>query len=181
MTPVAELKQAVRQWAGERRYRDALVERWLRLDSADVRALLDLAIELRLGENQLRDVWACTEDIAARDRCPLAAVLTAPPVMRARRGSTGRSDRLKAIKAALRRLRYPQLVATEQRLAELVRQLELPRNIHVTLPDWLEGNTVRVDIVADSAHALATAAAVLHAAATRPECAAIFSLLEEAS
>jgi hypothetical protein len=181
MTPAAELEQAVRQWAAERRYRAALVERWLRLNAADGRVLLDLAIELRLGENQLRDVWDCAEDIAARDRCALAAVLAAPPVTRARRSSAGRSDRLKAVKATLRRLRYPQLVATEQRLAELVRQLELPRNVHVTLPDWLEGNTVRVDIVADSAHALASAAAALHAAATRPECAAVFSLLEEPS
>ncbi len=180
MTLAPELEQAVRQWAAERRYRDALVERWLRLEAADARTLLDLARELRLGENQVRDVWDCAEDVAARDRCSVAAVLTAPPISQARRSSAGRSDKLKAIKAALRRLRYPQLVATEDRLAELVRQLALPRNIRITLPDCLEGETVRVDIVAGSAVALAAAATALHAAATRPECAAIFMLLEEA-
>ena len=180
MTHAPELEQGVRQWAAERRYRHALVERWLRLDAADARALLGLAIELRLGENQLRDVWDCAEDVAARDRSSLAAVLTGPPLTRARRRAEGRSDRLKAIKAALRRLRYPQLVATEERLAELVQQLALPRSVRVTLPDCLEGDTLRVDIVVDSAAALAAAAAALHAAATRPECTAIFTLLEEA-
>lgn len=167
----------VRAYAAERKYHPATIDRWLRLASADRAALLELAQELRLGENQLRDLWEWAEEIAQRDGLSLATVLGAEAVAAARRRAVGRSDRLKLVKAALRRLRFPQLAAAEDRLAALVSELGLPPSVRVTAPESLEGDSIRIEIVADSAASLQDSAARLLAAAQSPACAAIFELL----
>jgi hypothetical protein len=107
-------------------------------------------------------------------------VFAAAPIAAARGRALGRNDKLKAIKAALRCLRYPQLAAVEGRLAELVRTLQLPRSVRITLPEHLEGDQLRVEIAADSVAAWRAAAAALLAAADTPACAALFALLDEA-
>lgn len=176
----SDLQAAIRAYAGTRMYSAATVERWLRLASHDGDALLQLATELRLGENQLRDLWDWAEEIATRDGLTLSHVLAAAPIAAVRARELGRSDKLKAIKAALRRLRFPQLAAVEDRLAELVRTLQLPRNVRITLPEHLEGDQLRIEIAADSASAWRAAAAALLAAADTPACAQLFALLGEA-
>jgi hypothetical protein len=123
--------------------------------------------------------WA--EEIAQRDHMSLAQVLAREAVAAPQRSrSLGRNDKLRLIKAALRRLRFPQLAATEERLATLVRELDLPRNIRVTFSEFLEGDEIRIEIVADSAASLKAAADRLRAAAGAPACTAIFQILEEA-
>jgi hypothetical protein len=175
------LHRALRAFVHERRYGAPTLERWLALEEADGHALLELAQDLRLGENQLRDLWEWAEEIAQRDHRSLAQVLALEPVATPRRSrSLGRNDKLKLVKTALRRLRFPRLAATEERLAALVRQLDLPRNIRVTFPEFLEGDDVRIEIVADSVASLQAAADRLRAAAGAPACAAIFQTLEEA-
>lgn len=179
--PLAEtLEASIRAFAAERKYRDATVDRWLCLAPADRAALLDLAQELRLGEHQLRDLWEWAEDIAVRDQSSLAQVLAVDLVAAARRRKLGRNDKLKLIKAALRRLRFPQLSSVEDRVAALVRQLGLPRNVRVILPEFLEGDALRVEITAESASALRAAVAGLLQAADTRTCAEIFELLQEA-
>jgi hypothetical protein len=171
----------IRAFAREHRYGAATLERWLALETADGHALLELAEDLRLGENQLRDLWKWAEEIALRDHRSLAQVLAHESLAVLRRSrSLGRNDKLRLAKAALRRLRFPQLVAAEERLAALVRQLDLPRNIRVTFPEFLEGDAVRVEIVANSVASLEAAAERLRAAAEAPACTAIFQVLEEA-
>jgi hypothetical protein len=178
---VADVNKAICNFARERRYSTATVERWLALDPPDGRALLELAQELRLGENQLRAVWEWAEEIARRDYISLIQVLTLEPVAAARRSRTiGRNDKLKLVKAALRRLRFPQLAAAEERLAALVRELDLPCNIRLTFPEFLEGDEVRIEIAADSVACLAAAADRLRAAAETRACTVIFKILEEA-
>ena len=176
----SDVETTIRAYAGTRMYSAATVERWLRLAARDAGALLQLATELRLGENQLRDLWDWAEEIGERDGLALSQVFAAPPIAAARGRALGRNDKLKAIKAALRCLRYPQLAAVEGRLAELVRTLQLPRSVRVTLPEHLEGDQLRVEIAADSVAAWRAAAAALLAAADTPACAALFALLDEA-
>lgn len=170
----------IRNFAAQRRYSPATVERWLALPASDGAALLDLARELRLGEHQLLALWEWAEEIAARDRQSLAHVLTSEPVGATRRSHLGRNDRLKRIKSTLRSLRFPQLTALETRLDGLVRDLALPSTVRVALPDGLEGDALRVEIVADSPAALRIAAEHLSAAAATAMCAEIFALLHEA-
>jgi hypothetical protein len=171
----------IRAFAHERRYGAPTLARWLALAPPDGQALLELARELRLGENQLRDLWDWAEEIAQRDHTSLVQVLAHESVTTPRRNrSLGRNDKLKLIKAALRRLRFPQLAAAEERLAALVRQLDLPHNIRVTFPEFLEGDEVRIEIVANSIASLEDAAERLRAVAGAPPFAAIFQILEEA-
>jgi len=172
---------ALRAFTDERRYSTAAVERWLAMAPDDGAALLELARELRLGENQLRDLWDWAEEIATRDHLSVAHLLSVDPVRQARRARhVGRNDKLKLVKMALRRLRFPQLTSAETRLAALVRELNLPRNVRVRFPEFLEGDELRVEIVADSAASLAAAAERVGAAAGTDACKAIFVLLEEA-
>lgn len=176
----SDVQTAIRAYAGARTYSAATTERWLHLDSDDGGALLQLANELRLGENQLRDLWDWVEEITERDRVTLRHVLAAAPIVAVRARKLGRNDKLKALKAALRRLRFPQLAEVEDRLADLVRSMELPRMIRITLPEYLEGDQVRIEITATSEAAWRSAAAALLAAAESPACTELFALLGEA-
>jgi hypothetical protein len=176
----SEVQSAIRAYARARMYNAATTERWVRLDADDGGALLQLATELRLGENQLRDLWEWAEEISERDGVTLHQVLAAAPIAGARARKLGRNDTRKMIKAALRRLRFPQLTAVEDRLASLVRTMELPRAIRITLPEHLEGDQVRIEITASSKAAWLAAAAALLAAAESPACTELFTLLGEA-
>jgi ribonuclease D len=169
-----------RNFAAERRYGHATLDRWSQLGPDDAAALLGLVQELRPSENQLRDLWDWIEEIAARDHLPLAQVLAAEPVTAARRRDVGRNDKLKLLKGALRRQRLPQLSAAEDQLALLIRALALPRHVRVVVPEFLEGDTVRVEITADSATALQAAADALRTAAASAACEQLFAVLAEA-
>ena len=175
-----DVRDRIRAYAGARAFSVATTERWLRLAAPDADALLQLATELRLGENQLRDLWDWAEEIAGRDRLTLQNVLAAQPIAAARARALGRNDKLTTIKSALRRLRYPQLVALEDRLEVLIRSMRLPRHVRITLPAHLEGDDVRIEIAVRSADAWRSAAAALLAAADSPECSELFNLLSEA-
>jgi hypothetical protein len=142
--------------------------------------LLELAQELRPSENQFRDLWDWAGEIAQRDRISLSVTFASAPLLAVRRRRVSRNDKLKLLKAALRRLRFPQLAGVEDRLAALVRELGLPANIRIILPEFLEGDTIRVEITAGSTAALQAAAERLLAAAGSAACTAIFELLEEA-
>ena len=171
---------AFQAFAAERRYARATVDRWFSLAADDAAAVFALARELRLGDHQLRDLWQWAEEIATRDRVSLAQVLEAEPLGSLRHRAVSRSDKLKQIKATLRRLRFPQLTAVEERLQGLVRDLDLPAAVRIALPEFLEGDVIRVEIVAGSAAALRDAAAHLLAASRTPACAALFDALTEA-
>lgn len=168
----------IRAYADERRFRSAAVDRWLAAPAADATALLDLAERLRLGENQLRDLWDWLDEVACRDGQPLAGVLGRPALQDALAPGRGRSDQLKAFKAALRRLRFPVLASQEERLAGLVAALQLPPSMRVRWPEFLEGDRLEIAVDAANPEALRSAAEALAAAARRPECAAIFALLD---
>lgn len=171
---------AIRRFATEKHYRPATIDRWLGMDTDDAQALLGIAEELRLGENQLRDVWDWADEIASRDQKTLSAVLSDPSISAARRADVSRNDRLKRVKDSLRRLRYPRLVETEQRLQALVAQLRLPRSARLSLPVSLEGDTLKLEAEIGDPAALAALAEALLAAAGSDACAQIFALLEEA-
>lgn len=174
---MAVLADEVGAYAAERQFKTATRERWLALAERDAAALLALARDLRLGENQLRDVWNWAEEIALRDGGDLATVLTAPEILTLQRGGLGRNDRLARIKAALRRRRFPALSAAEARAQDLVRRLELPRHIRLIVPEFLDGDAVTVEIEVTGTAALAEAAARLTEIARRAEVAELFDVL----
>jgi hypothetical protein len=174
------LTAEIRAYAEARGFRPATVDRWLALSAADAAALWELVRTLRLGENQARDLWDWSEEIAARDGVTMAQLLNGGLLRTARQTGAGRNDRLKTVKAELRRLRFPNLARVEDRLADLVGSLALPRAVRVTLPEFLEGNELRVEIVATDAASLRAAVDRLAEAAATEACVEIFELLSEA-
>lgn len=170
---------AIAEFAAERRYGTATLTRWQQLPPADAEALLALAIELRPSENQLRDLWEWAHDVATRDRVPLAQVLISEPLAGICRRPLARSEKLKLVKGALRRLRFPRLAAAEAALVEHVRTLALPRGVHVQFPEFLEGDEVRIEFVARTLAEWAETARALLAAAQHPSCAALFDTLAD--
>lgn len=176
----AALRRRIGAFAAARRFQHGLRERWCAAADADAAALLDLAEELRLGENQLRDLYDWTEEIAARDGGTVAGVLGAAGVQAARARGLGRNEAIKAVREALRGLRFPQLAALERRLAECIRSLRLPPGVRIVLPEHLQGDEIRIEICAGDAAAVRAALAELAAAADRPQLAEVFALLQEA-
>src|SRR5262249_12677592 len=61
-----------------------------------------------------------------------------------------RNDKLKAVKDALRKLRYPQLSQLEEGLRAAVKALDLGGRVHVSFPPAFEGNEITVEIKAGS-------------------------------
>lgn len=174
----ASVYDRVRAYAAERRFRVATIERWTTLEVADAESLLDLAERLRLGENQLRDLWDWLEEVAIREGRSVADVLASGSLRDAFGSGLGRSDQHKRFKAALRRLRYPRLAAQEERIRGLVEQLSLPAAVRVEVPDFLEGDYVTVSADVKDAKSLRRIAEALAVAAESSECATIFRLLD---
>ncbi|MBI1815494.1 MAG: hypothetical protein HYR72_10985 [Deltaproteobacteria bacterium] len=171
---------AVHAYAAARRFSTATRERWLRLASSDQAALLRLAEQLRLGENQFRDFLDCSEDIAGRDGCTIGEVWAREPMVTTLARDLGRNQMIAALRAALRPLRFPQLAAADARLAELVRQLNLPAGVRLQFPLQLEGDEVRVELRANSAAALRECAAAVQRALDSPALDDVFRTLEHA-
>jgi hypothetical protein len=167
----------VRAYAAEKRFGAALLERWLAQPPVDRDALLALAAQLRLGENQLRDVLDDLIAIGARRGCGPAAVLACGEVHAVLARRLGRNEAIRALKQALRRLRYPQLSAVEQALAERVKALRLPSGVRVDLPENLEGEHIAVTLRARSAAELRAQADAVAAALRAGTVDELFALL----
>jgi hypothetical protein len=170
-------EEGVRAHAAEKRFGAATLDRWLALEADDREALLHLARELRLGENQFRDFFDQLSDVASRRGCAVASLVADGPVRDALRRGLSRNDAIHAVRQTLRRLRYPQLTAVEERLARLRMGLGLPAAVRLELPENLEGEQVTVVLQASSAAELRERARALAAAAQEGAVDEIFDLL----
>jgi hypothetical protein len=171
-------EHGVQSYAREKRFGSATVERWLARLPADRDVLLDLAVRLRLGENQFRSLFDLLEDIAARQGSSLKEVMESPPVAAVMSRDLGRNEAIKTLKGVLRRLRYPQLSEIEQRLVALVQSIHLPSGARIEFPANLEGEHVSVTLTAGSAAEVRVQAAALVSALEGPQLDTIFELLE---
>ena len=172
----------MRAYAASRRLRAGLEARWLAWASADAAAMLKLAEALRLGGNQIADVMTWLEDISSRDGTSPARLLSTAEIRGVLSASLGRGDKLKRVKAVLRKRRYPRLTALEKALDEEVQALGLGSNVEIRFPPGLEGDEVTVEVRARSAEALREALGRLSAAVTTEgRFERMFQLLDEAS
>jgi len=113
---------------------------------AERAVLADIVGELRPSAHHLGDVLDWLDDIAARDGTRPASPLADPTLRAALAGSGSAPDRWKRWKEALRRIRYPRLVAREQAFREAARALDLGRGAVVAPPSDLEGGVVTVTL-----------------------------------
>lgn len=157
-------ESAIRAYAANKRFGGETLARWLACSAADQGTLLALVERLRLGENQVRDLLDALQAIGARRRCTFADIVSDAAVQGVLSAGHGRNETLHQLKQVLRRLRFPQLVAAETRLASLVRGLGLPAGVTVTLPENLEGDDIVVAVRAGSAPELRRRLAALNGA-----------------
>ena len=169
---------AVRAYAQEKHFSAATLERWLDRPEAEREILLQMVQRLRLGENQFRDIIDQLEDVAARQRSTLVAVVGSAPIRETLERGLGRNETIRMLKHHLRRLRYPQLASAEQRLAELAKHLRFPTGVRIDFPEHLEGEYLTVTVRARSVAELQAQAASLTSAAHRTELEEMFSVLE---
>ncbi|GBD26218.1 hypothetical protein HRbin30_01548 [bacterium HR30] len=171
------LRDAIRHYATERHYRLETLERWLGLGDDDARALYRLATSLRLGENQLRDLWQWAADIAVREQTTLAAVLEAPEITAALEAKWSRNDRLQRVKHILRRRRFPQLCQAEDRARSLIEAAALPASVDLALPRFFEGEEVVVTCRGKTPAELQAALQAALRWTSTQACAELFALL----
>lgn len=169
---------AVRAYAAEKRFSAATLERWLTQPPVDRDALLELAARLRLGENQLRDILDDLAAIGSRRDCGIDTLLQGADLRAVLGRALPRNEAIKALKQALRRLRYPQLSAAQQHLAALGKALGLPAGVCIDVPENLEGEHIAVTLRAGSAAELRAQARAVAAALRGSAVDEMFALLE---
>lgn len=147
-------EEAVRTYASAKRFHDGTRDRWLRCTPGDQSALLGVAERLRLGENQVRDLLDTFEAIAVRRGCSFTEILDDESIRCVLAEGRGRNETLSGLKRALRRLKFPQLSATEVRLQGLIKGVRLPSGVAMILPENLEGEELVVSIRGRSAEEL---------------------------
>src|ERR671925_903824 len=104
----------IRQYAESRGFRPQTLERWLGWHPSARNALFRLAVDLKIGENHLRDLMDWLEEIASREQLKIEEILASKPFIDlASDPRLGHADRVKRIKEAIRRRRFPRLAQTE--------------------------------------------------------------------
>jgi hypothetical protein len=133
-------------YARDKRLSEQTLARWRRWTEADQSALLTLAQELHLSENHLRDFLDWLEEISLRDGSTIHDLLTRPEITRLLKAKLGRNDKLKAVKAALYKLRYPHFSRLEESLRTAVKTLDLGSRVRVSFPPALEGDEITLEL-----------------------------------
>lgn len=168
------------RFAADRRLRETTVARLRGLGEDGCAAALAVAVPLGMNDNHLRDLLDLAADIAARRGCGVAAVLADGEITALCASGSGRADRIRAVKEHLWRLRYPQLAAALQRIAELRGEMGLPGGVRLEVPEHLEGGELTVTVRAASAAQLRARVAALSRALDGAQVDAIFSIWQEA-
>jgi hypothetical protein len=153
--------------------------RWQAWTEEDQMALLALAEELQLGENHLRDFLDWLEETVLRDGGTIHGVLSRPEIRRALDTKLSRNDKLKAVKDALRRTRYPRLSRLEEDLKVAVKALDLGSRVRISFPPSFEGDEVTVEIKVRNAKELDDSVTRLRQRLDEGRLQQIFNLLDQ--
>jgi hypothetical protein len=154
------------------------LERWLSWASTDQDALLEIAQDLKLGENHVRDLMDGLEEIALRDRSQIHDVLRSKTIADIRTDPRlGRGDKLKRIKEQVRRLRFPRLTQAEDLIRDKIHILKLGPEIRLSVPPGLEKGRLYVEFSVTSHDELKGILAKLAEAAEKDAMPQIFQLL----
>ena len=152
---MSPMNDHIAAYAEVKRLSPQTLARWKAWSEEDQGALLAVARELQLGENQLRDFLDWLEEITARGGGAARDLLTRGEVQSPLRGKLSRNDKLKAVKEALRKIRYPRLSRLEEALRAAGKALDLGGRIQVSFPPSLEGEEITVELKARNVQELA--------------------------
>lgn len=145
---MAVIIEQVTAYAQAKRLHPQTIARWQAWSEADQTALWELVQELQLGENHLRDFLDWCEEIVLRDGGTITDLLAYPTLRQPFRAKLGRNDKLRAVKDALRKMRYPRLSRLEEDLRAAVKALDLGQRVQVSFPPSFEGEDITIEIKA---------------------------------
>lgn len=151
MSPSAD---QITTYAQEKHLSARTLARWQTWAADDQAAFLSLVQTLQIGENHIRDLLDWLEEIRLRDGVTVCDVLARPEIARPLAAQLGRNDRLKAVKEALRKVRYPRLSRLEEKVRAAVKALDLGGRVRVSFPSVLEGDEMTIEIKARSVQEL---------------------------
>jgi hypothetical protein len=175
------MDERVQAYARARGLRPQTIERWLGWDPAASAALCRLAVALKIGENHLRDLMDWLEEIALRDGRAIDAILAEKFISGIETDPRlGRADKLKRIKDAIRRRRFPRLACAEDAIRAQIIELKLQPEIILSASPGLEGGRLRVEFSASSQEELKKIVARLADAADNARVNEVFALLANA-
>jgi hypothetical protein len=142
------LHEQISTYAQEKRLSPQTLARWQAWGEEDQASLLAVVQVLQLGENHLRDFLDWLEEITARDGGTARELLTRTEISQLLQSTLSRNDKLKAVKEAVRRIRYPRLSRLEEEVRAGVKALDLGNRIQLSFPPTLEGEEITVEIKA---------------------------------
>jgi hypothetical protein len=168
----------IRNYTMARGFHPRTLERWLSWEPADRDALAELAKNLKIGENHLRDFMDWLEEIGLRDRLRIHDVLCSKAIVDIETDPRlGRADKLKRIKEQVRRLRFPRLAETEDAIRQEIQALKLVPEIRLSVPSGLEEGSLQVEFKARSHDELKRMVVQLNDMAEKDSVRVIFALL----
>jgi len=145
---MSAIAEGIASYAQEKRLSAQTVQRWQSWPEQDRAAFFLVAKELQLNDNQLRDFLDWLEEIVARDGGTVQDILARTELQRPLESKLSRSDKLKAVKETLRKIRYPRLAQLEEDLRVAIKALDLGNRVRVSFPPALEGNEITLEIKA---------------------------------
>ncbi len=147
---MSAITEQIAAYAQLKRLHPPTLARWQTWAETDQAALWEIVSALQLGENHLRDFLDWCEEIVLRDGGTIAELLARPEIRQPLTTKLSRNDKLKAVKEALRKIRYPRLSRLEEELRMAVKALDLGGRVQVSFPASLEGDEITVEIKARS-------------------------------
>ena len=145
---MSQLNEQIATYAHEKRLSPQTLARWSAWSEEDQAAFLVVVQVLQLGENHLRDFLDWLEEITARDGGVVRELLTRTDIHQPLQSKLSRNDKLKAVKEAVRRIRYPRFSRLEEDVRAAVKALDLGNRIQVSFPPTLEGEEITVELKA---------------------------------
>lgn len=166
-------------YAQEKRLSAQTLQRWQAWREEEQAALFPIARDLQLNENQLRDFLDWLEEIVARDGVTVRDILSRVELHRPLESKLSRNDKLKAVKEALRKIRYPHLSQLEDDLRAAIKALDLGDRVRVSFPPALEGNEVTLEIKARNIEEVSASVAQLQQKLADGSLQRVFAVFDE--
>jgi len=168
----------IRNYSTAKGFHPRTLDRWLSWEPADRDALAELAQNLKIGENHLRDLMDWLEEIGFRDRLRIHDLLRRETIVHIETDPRlGRADKLKRIKEQIRRWRFPRLAETEDAIRNEIQMLKLVPEIRLSVPSGLEEGALQVEFRATSHAEFKRMVARLNDAGEKDSMREIFELL----
>jgi hypothetical protein len=120
-------------------------------DHESVQALAELLITLNISLNRQRELLDWVEAIVLRDRTTAEQVINDLGIGQILADTNlDRRQKIDQVRTALKKKRYPAIVATEKRFHALIKRLELPAGCQLIPPPYFEGNVYHLNLAFQS-------------------------------